>query len=118
MPEGFFGHFLNEDYYEVAAVEAAGYYKFANRDQNEASLRCLQEAELIIAASETASCDSGRDSLEAARVQSRQRLSSAREIYACNPGRFLSVATALLLDKRRASKSNLNRLAIRRCHAG
>lgn len=93
MPEGFFGHFLNENYYEVAAVEAAGYYKFANRDQNEASLRCLQEAELIIAASETASCDSGRDPLEAARVQSRQRLSSAREICACNPGRFLSVAT-------------------------
>lgn len=53
MPEGFFGHFLNEDYYEVAAVEAAGYYKFADRDQNEASLRCLQEAELIIAASGT-----------------------------------------------------------------
>lgn len=53
MPEGFFGHFLNEDYYEVAAVEAAGYYKFANRDQNEASLRCPQEAELIIAASGT-----------------------------------------------------------------
>ena len=34
------------------------------------------------------------------------------------PERLLSVATALLLDKRRAGKSNLNCLAIRRHHAG
>lgn len=86
VPEGFFGHFLNGNYYVVAAVEAAGYYKFANRDPNEASLHCLQEAELIIAASGTdASCNSDRDPLEAARAQSRQRLNSAREICACNP---------------------------------